>query len=162
MRKKKKKYQTLKFFSSLVSLTRHFTKFIFLEQLTAMPQFNMQNMLFFFFLSSHYDTNPLLHVYHLRKKYNYILAYINSQSSRVMYSIFSFCVCVGGGDQVQYLSFREKNNRPPPINTDWSLYQKVPRVTTSVIFFDVVVLFHCWLSLTKSMESIVHHGLSKF
>ena len=32
------------------------------------------------------------------------------------------CVCVwgggggGGGGQVQYLSFREKNNRPPPIN----------------------------------------------
>ena len=36
---------------------------------------------------------------------------------------FSTCfVCVcgvgvgGGGAQVQYLSFREKNNRPPPIN----------------------------------------------
>ena len=26
------------------------------------------------------------------------------------------CVCVGGGGQVQYLFFREKNNRPPPIN----------------------------------------------
>ena len=26
------------------------------------------------------------------------------------------CVCGGGGGQVQYLSFREKNNRPPPIN----------------------------------------------
>ena len=26
------------------------------------------------------------------------------------------CVCVGGGGQVQRLSFREKNNRPPPIN----------------------------------------------
>ena len=44
MRKKKKKKKTLKTFSSLVSLTQHFTKFIFLEQLTAMPQFNMQNM----------------------------------------------------------------------------------------------------------------------
>ena len=43
-------YQTLKKFSTLVSLTLHFTKFIFLEQLTAMPQFNMQNMLLFFFL----------------------------------------------------------------------------------------------------------------
>ena len=49
MRKKCKKYQTLKFFSSLVSLTRHFTRFLFLEQLTGMPQFNMQNMLFFLF-----------------------------------------------------------------------------------------------------------------
>ena len=33
--------------------------------LTAMPQFNMQNM--FFFLSSHNHTNPLLHLYHFRK-----------------------------------------------------------------------------------------------
>ena len=33
----------------LVSLTRHFTKFIFLEQLTPMPQFNMQICFFFFF-----------------------------------------------------------------------------------------------------------------
>ena len=68
MRKKSKNYQTLKIFSLLVLLTRHFTKFIFLEQLTAMPQFNMQNMLFFvcvfffsFFLGTHHDTNPLLH-----------------------------------------------------------------------------------------------------
>ena len=41
-----------------------FYKFIFLEQLTAVPQFNMQNV---FFLSSHHDTNPLLHLYHFRK-----------------------------------------------------------------------------------------------
>ena len=34
MHKKAKNYQTLKNFSSLVSLTRHFTKFIILEQLT--------------------------------------------------------------------------------------------------------------------------------
>ena len=44
--KNAKKYQTLNKFSSLVSLTRHFTKLFFLDQLTAMPQFNMQNMLF--------------------------------------------------------------------------------------------------------------------
>ena len=189
--------------SSLFSLTRHFTKYIFLEQLTAMPQFNMQNVFFFFFLSSYHDTNPLLHLYHFRKKY--ILANINSESSRVIFFLFfclhpvgktflypsKFCdhlstvlnnkkifiynlrfglsklytniqqdqkakldyhmlmlfayiaggegvgvrgfkmfcqglqnfstcfVCVwggGGGGQVQYLSFREKNNRPPPIN----------------------------------------------
>ena len=31
-------------------------------------QFNMQNMLLFFFLSSHHDTSPLLHLYHFRKK----------------------------------------------------------------------------------------------
>ena len=56
--KMQKNYQTLKKFSSLVSLTRHFTKFIFLEQLTAMLQFNMHNVFFSFFLSSHHDTNP--------------------------------------------------------------------------------------------------------
>ena len=39
-----KNYQPLKHFSSLVSLTRYFTKFIFLNQLTTMLQFNMQNM----------------------------------------------------------------------------------------------------------------------
>ena len=42
----------------------------------------------FFFLSSHHDTTPLLHLYHFRKKYNYILAYINSESSRVIFSFF--------------------------------------------------------------------------
>ena len=91
--KNAKNYQTLTNFSSLVSLTRHFTKFIFLEQLTAMTQFNMQNILLFlflFFLSSHHDTNPLLHLYHFRKKYSYILANINSESSRVIFSFFVF------------------------------------------------------------------------
>ena len=32
---------------------------------------------------------------------------------------YLLCVCVcggGGGGQVHYLSFRERNNRPPPIN----------------------------------------------
>ena len=43
---------------------------------------------FFFFLSSHHDTNPLLHFYHFRKKYDYILANINSESSRVIFSSF--------------------------------------------------------------------------
>ena len=52
VQKKQNNYQTSKFFPSIVSLTRHFTKFIFLEQLTAMPQFYMQNMFFFFFLFS--------------------------------------------------------------------------------------------------------------
>ena len=83
--------KTLKIFSSFISLTRHFTKFIFLEQLTAMPQFTVQNIFFCFFLSSHHDTNPLLHLYHFRKKYNYILANINSESSRVIFSFF-FCL----------------------------------------------------------------------
>ena len=47
---------------------------------------------FFFFLSSHHDTNPLLHLYHFRKKKcNYILANINSESSRVIISFF-FCL----------------------------------------------------------------------
>ena len=39
-----------------------------------------------FFLISHHETNPLLHLYHFRKKYNYILANINSESSRVIFS----------------------------------------------------------------------------
>ena len=47
MHKNAKNYQTLKKNFSLVSLTRHFTKFIFPEQLAAMPQFNMQNMFFY-------------------------------------------------------------------------------------------------------------------
>ena len=70
-----------------------------------MPQFSMQNMFFFFFffffflsfffLSSHHDTNPLLHLYHFRKKkYNYKLANINSESSRVIFSCFFFFVVV--------------------------------------------------------------------
>ena len=50
MRKKTQKISNIEFFcSSLVSLTRHFTKFIFLRQVAAMSQFNMQNMFFFFF-----------------------------------------------------------------------------------------------------------------
>ena len=44
------------------------------------------------FLSSHHDTNPLLHLYHFRKKYNYILANINSESSRVIFSFFFFVI----------------------------------------------------------------------
>ena len=43
---------------------------------------------FFFFLSSHHDTNPLLRLYHFRKKNNYILANIDSESSRVIVSFF--------------------------------------------------------------------------
>ena len=88
--KKAKNCQSLNNFDTLISLTRHFTKFIFLEQLTAMPQFNIQNMFFlrFFFLSSYYDTNHLLNLYHFRKKYNYILANIKSELSRVIFSSF--------------------------------------------------------------------------
>ena len=49
----------------------------------------------FFFLSSHHDTNPLLQLYHFRKKkYNYKLANINSESSRVIFSCFFFFVVV--------------------------------------------------------------------
>ena len=98
-----KKISNIEQYSSLVSLIRHFTKFIFLEQLTAMSQFNMQNMLFifvvvlfffffffFFFLSSHHDTIPLPRLYHFRKKYNHVLANINSEPSRVIFSFFLF------------------------------------------------------------------------
>ena len=39
------------------------------------------------------------------------------------YFLLALCVCGGGGGggQVQYLSFREKNNRPSPINKQLSL-----------------------------------------
>ena len=30
--------------------------------------------------------------------------------------VYLLCVCVCWGGQIQYLSFREKTNRPPPIN----------------------------------------------
>ena len=35
--------------------------------------------------------------------------------------LLDLCVCVRGGGQVQYLSFREKNNRLLLILNDWSL-----------------------------------------
>ena len=31
------------------------------------------------------------------------------------------CVCKGGGGQVQYLTFREKDNQPLLLINDWSL-----------------------------------------
>ena len=43
---------------------------------------------FFFFLSSHRDTNPLLHLNYFRKNKCYILANINNESSRVIFSFF--------------------------------------------------------------------------
>ena len=52
------------------------------------PKYVFCCFFFFFFLSSQHDTNPLLHLYQFRKKYNYILANINSESSRVMFSFF--------------------------------------------------------------------------
>ena len=56
---------------------------------------------------------------------------------------FLLALCVCGGGQVQYLSFREKNNRPHPLQliNDWSQKQKVPRVTTSLISFLRYFLF---------------------
>ena len=91
--KKKKKYQTFNFFSSLVSLTRHFTKFIFLEQLAAMPQFSMQNMFFFVFF---FEAVIMIRTLYFMciifiRKYSYILADINNESSRVIFSSF-FCL----------------------------------------------------------------------
>ena len=64
-KKKKKNYQLLKKISPVVSLTRHFTKFIYLEQLTAMSpvQYARYVVVFFFFLSSHHDTKPLFQLY---------------------------------------------------------------------------------------------------
>ena len=42
-------------------------------------------------------------------------------------NFYLLCVCVCGGGQVQYLSFREKNNRPPPINKRLVLITKSPK-----------------------------------
>ena len=93
--KNAKNYQTLK--KKILVRFAHSTFYIIhISGAANRPaQFNMQNMLFFFlfffflfFLSSHHDTNPLLHLYHFRKKYNYILANINSESSRVTFSFF--------------------------------------------------------------------------
>ena len=96
--KMQKKYQTLKKFYSLVSLTWHFTKFIFLAgAANRHAPVQYAKYFFFFFLSSHRDTNPLLRLYHFRKKYNYILVNINSDSSRVIFSFFFFFFLGGGG-----------------------------------------------------------------
>ena len=87
-----KKLSNIEKFSSLVSLTRHFTKFIFLEKLTAMSHFNMQNMLLFF-LSSHHDTNPLLHLYHFRKKFiiiYWLILTVNHKGSNFLFFFFFF------------------------------------------------------------------------
>ena len=65
MRKKMQKIiKHWKKISSLVSLTRHLTKFIFLEQLTAMPHFNMQNMFFFFFLFSFFYAVIMIQIFY--------------------------------------------------------------------------------------------------
>ena len=44
-----KKLSNIEKIFSLVSLTRHFTKFIFLEQLTAIPEFNIYLFIYFIF-----------------------------------------------------------------------------------------------------------------
>ena len=58
------------------------------------PVQHAKNVLFcfflLFFLSCHYDTNPLLHLYYFRQKYNYLLANIKSESSRVIFTFFVF------------------------------------------------------------------------
>ena len=62
----------------------------FWSSLPPCPSSICKTCFFFFFLSSHHDTNPLLHFYHFRKKYNYILANINSESSWVIFFLFFF------------------------------------------------------------------------
>ena len=128
MQKKKKKISNIEIFF----LARHFTKFIFLEQLTAMHQVNMQNMFFFLFSKQYHDTNPSLHLYNFRKKYKYILANINSESSRGGGVVRGFkmfcqrgsdfftcfvCVCVcGGGVSFSTSPSVKKITDPRPIN----------------------------------------------
>ena len=116
MQKCAKNYQTLKKISSLVSLTRHFTKFIFLEQLTAMLQFNKQTMWVFFcccfssffFLSSHHDTTPYFICIIFVKKI-YIIIYwliltVNHQGSYFplffLFFIFFLFLSSSGGSNI--------------------------------------------------------------
>ena len=74
------------------------TKFVFLEQLTAMPQFNMQNVLlfffFFFFLSSRHDTNPLLHLSFIFVKNIIIYWLILTMNHQGSYFLFFFFFCL--------------------------------------------------------------------
>ena len=66
------------------------------------------------------------------------------------------CVCVcGGGGQVQYLPFREKITHPVLLINDWSLNQKVPRVTTSLIFFKIFLVIVVRLEVSNFDSSVV-------
>ena len=69
MQKMRKKLSNIEKFYLARFADSAFYKIHISGELTAMPHFYMQNMLLFFlFLSSHHDTNPLLHLYHFRKK----------------------------------------------------------------------------------------------
>ena len=84
-----------------------------------MSQFNMQNTFFcsFFFLSSHHDTNPLLHSYHFRKKSIIIYWLILSVTHQGSYSagpeskiglsdVNVVCVYSGRGEGVGVRGFK--------------------------------------------------------
>ena len=62
----------------------------FADQVTAMPQFDMQNMLllFSFFYAVIMIRTPYFICIIFVKTYNYILANINSESPRVIFSFF--------------------------------------------------------------------------
>ena len=51
--------------------------------------------------------------------------------------LLALCVCVGGGGGVRFSTSPsvKKITDPLLLINDWSLQQKVPRVTTSLIFF---------------------------
>ena len=66
--KNAKNYQTLKNFSSLVSLTQHFFKIHISGAANRHAPVQYAKYFFSVFLSSHHDTNPLLHLYHFCKK----------------------------------------------------------------------------------------------
>ena len=87
--KMQKVIKTLKIFSSFFALSAIYKIHIFgAADRHAPVQYAKYIFFFFFFLSIHHDTNPLLHLYHFRKKYNYTLANIYSESSRVIFSFF--------------------------------------------------------------------------
>ena len=85
LNKMQKKYQTLKIFPRSFRSLGILQNSYFWSRLPPCP-ISICKICCCFFLSSHHDTNPLLHLYHFRKKYTYILANINSESSRVIFS----------------------------------------------------------------------------
>ena len=102
---KRKKLSNIENFFLARSLPRHFTKFIYLEQLTAMPQFSMQNIYIyiFFFLNIHHDTIPLLHLYHFRET-NIIIYWliftVNYQGSYFPFFFFFFLFFIHWSQQI--------------------------------------------------------------
>ena len=73
--KMQKKYQTLK--KTFLARFAHSAFYKIHISVAADRHAPVQYAKYVFFLSSHHDTNPSLHLYHFRKKYTYLLANIH-------------------------------------------------------------------------------------